>query len=433
MWSINEYGVNLIKILYKYFYGLDVTSRLLKSILFLSLFNIYGYSQFEKELQLKFILAEQGDTIIIEPGLFDILGTLSIDGKKDIVIKGSGMNSTVLNFKTQIEGAQGLSITNCENITLEDFSIKDTKGDAVKSQYTDGLIFRRIKTYWLGGPSPYNGAYGIYPVQCENVLIEHCVAIAASDAGIYVGQSNNIIVRFSEAYNNVAGIEIENSMNADVYGNNVHGNTGGILVFDLPDLVVKEGKQVRIFDNIIKENNIDNFAPEGNIVGKVPSGTGIMIMATEFVEIFNNTIIDNKTAGTAIVSYFITEEKTKDSQYNPYTSSIYIHDNVYRRKPQLPTLDHDIGLLLFAHFFRNIPDIIYDGMPDPRYVSKNGLIPDSRRLCIVDNINANYLNLDLSRNFESWYSPFFADFITDDNECNCFQDSLPEVVLSFEN
>ena len=72
-------------------------------------------------------------------------------------------------------------------------------------------------------------------------------------------------------------------------------------------------------------------------------------------------------------------------------------------------------------------------MPDPRYVSQNGLIPDSRRLCIVDNINANYLNLDLSRNFESWYSPFFADFITDDNECNCFQDSLPEVVLSFEN
>ena len=196
-------------------------------------------------------------------------------------------------------------------------------------------------------------------------MIEHCIAIAASDAGIYVGQSEDIIVRYSEAFDNVAGIEIENSTRADVYGNNVHGNTGGILVFDLPDLPVKEGKLVRIFDNIIKNNNLDNFAPEGNIVGKVPAGTGIMIMATEMVEVFQNTIIDNKTAGTAIVSYFITEEETKDTEYNPYTSSIYIHDNIYRRATMIPTLDHDIGLLLFFHFFRDIPDIIYDGMPDP--------------------------------------------------------------------
>ena len=118
-------------------------------------------------------------------------------------------------------------------------------------------------------------------------MIEHCIAIAASDAGIYVGQSEYIIVRYSEAFDNVAGIEIENSTRADVYGNNVHGNTGGILVFDLPDLPVKEGRLVRIFDNIIKNNNLENFAPEGNIVGKVPAGTGIMIMATEMVEVLS--------------------------------------------------------------------------------------------------------------------------------------------------
>jgi len=390
-------------------------------------------AEFEKDLQLKLILAEPGDTIRLDSGLFPILGTLSMEGKRDVVIKGTGMNSTILNFSTQVEGAQGLSITNCENIILEDFTVQDAKGDAIKCQYTDGITFRRVKAQWLGGPQPTNGAYGLYPVQCENVLVEHCIAVAASDAGIYVGQSKDIIVRFSEAFDNVAGIEIENSTRADVYGNNVHGNTGGILVFDLPDLPVKEGRQVRIFDNIIKDNNLDNFAPEGNIVGKVPAGTGIMVMATEMVEVFENTIINNKTAGTAIVSYFITEEETKDSQYNPYTSSIYIHHNIYRRTPQIPTLDHDIGLLLFFHFFRDVPDIIYDGMPDPRYVGRDDLIPNSRRLCISDNVDANYLNLGLSRNFESWYSPFFADFNTDDNECKCIQDPLPEVTLKIDH
>jgi len=404
----------------------------LRPLLIFQFFTALCFAEFEKDFQLKLILAEPGDTIKLESGLFPILGTLSMEGKEDIVIRGAGMNGTILSFAGQVEGAQGLSITNCTNITLEDFTVQDAKGDAIKCQYVDGITFRRVKAQWLGGPKPTNGAYGLYPVQCENVLIEHCVAIAASDAGLYVGQSKDIIVRFSEAFDNVAGIEIENSTRADVYGNNVHGNTGGILVFDLPDLAVKEGKQVRIFDNIIKDNNIDNFAPEGNIVGKVPSGTGIMVMATEQVEVFDNTIINNKTAGTAVVSYYITEEETKDSQYNPYTSAIYIHHNIYRRAPQIPTLDHDIGLLLFVHFFRDVPDIIYDGMPDPRYVGDNGLIPDSRRLCIADNLEAGYLNLDISKNFESWYSPFMADFNTDDNECNCTQEPLPEVILNID-
>ena len=404
----------------------------LRPLLIFQFFTALCFAEFEKDFQLKLILAEPGDTIKLESGLFPILGTLSMEGKEDIVIRGAGMNGTILSFAGQVEGAQGLSITNCTNITLEDFTVQNAKGDAIKCQYVNGITFRRVKAQWLGGPKPTNGAYGLYPVQCENVLIEHCVAIAASDAGIYVGQSKDIIVRFSEAFDNVAGIEIENSTRADVYGNNVHGNTGGILVFDLPDLAVKEGKQVRIFDNIIKDNNIDNFAPEGNIVGKVPSGTGIMVMATEQVEVFDNTIINNKTAGTAVVSYYITEEETKDSQYNPYTSAIYIHHNIYRRAPQIPTLDHDIGLLLFVRFFRDVPDIIYDGMPDPRYVGDNGLIPDSRRLCIADNHEAGYLNLDISKNFESWYSPFLADFNTDDNECNCTQEPLPEVILNID-
>ena len=65
----------------------------------------------------------------------------------------------------------------------------------------------------------------------KDVLIDGCVAIGASDAGIYVGQSQNIIVKNSIAQYNVAGIEIENSFYADVFDNLTSHNTGGILVF----------------------------------------------------------------------------------------------------------------------------------------------------------------------------------------------------------
>ena len=387
----------------------------------------------EKRIQTELILASSGDTIRLNDGVIPILGTLSLEGKRNIVIKGNGIDQTIISFKEQIEGAQGLSIVNCKNIVLEDFTVLDTKGDAVKTQFVDGITFRRVKARWSGGPSEENGAYGLYPVQCKNVLIEFCVATGASDAGIYVGQSENIIVRYSEAYHNVAGIEIENSIQADVYGNNSYENTGGILVFDLPGLVKKSGGNIRVYENNIIENNFENFAPPGNIVGKVPSGTGIMIMATKEVEIFDNLIINNKTAGTAVVSYYITEEPINDPSYNPYTSSVFIHNNIYKKEPQIPTLKHEIGELLFLRFGRNVPDIIYDGMLDPKLLSEDGKILYNKRLCIQNNKNAEYLNLDIKNNFDTWYKPIIASFNTNIIECDCRLNPIKKTVLLTKN
>ena len=403
--------------------------KITKGLTIFIFFNML-FANIEKQIQTQMILASTGDTIRLEEGTISILGTLSLEGKRNIVIKGSGIDLTILSFKDQIEGAQGLSIINCKNIVLEDFTILDAKGDAIKTQFVDGITFRRVKASWSSGPSEKNGAYGLYPVQCENVLVEFCVATGASDAGIYVGQSENIIVRYSEAYHNVAGIEIENSIQADVYGNNSYENTGGILVFDLPGLIQKSGKRIRIFENYISKNNLDNFAPSGNIVGKVPSGTGVMIMATKEVEVFDNIIVDNKTAGTAVVSYYITEEPINDTTYNPYTSAVFIHNNTYQRKAQIPTLDHEIGQLLFLRFGRNIPDIIYDGMLDPDlFLDDKNILPD-KRLCIQNNKNATYLNLDIKNNFDKWYRPIIATFNTNDLECDCILDPITKTVLS---
>ena len=72
-------------------------------------------------------------------------------------------------------------------------------------------------------------------------------------------------------------------------------------------------------------------------------------------------------------------------------------------------------------------------MPDPQYFNTDGTIPENRKLCLKNNSNASYLNLDISSNFESWYSPFFADFIINEKECDCTQDPLPEVKLSMHD
>tara|TARA_B100000131_G_scaffold165087_1_gene159646 strand:- start:1370 stop:2575 length:1206 start_codon:yes stop_codon:yes gene_type:complete len=356
--------------------------------------NIY------KDIQEKLILAKSGDTIYLPKGKSFISRSLWGDNLKNVSIVGYGVDSTILNFDRQIEGAEGIKITNSSNITLKDFTIENSKGDLIKVEDTDGIKFINLKAQWTGGPKETNGSYGLYPVKSKNVFIDNCVAIGASDAGIYVGQSQNIIVKNSEAFHNVAGIEIENSTFADVFNNYAHDNTGGILIFDLPDLPVKKGGKVRVFNNEVINNNISNFAPEGNIVAKVPAGTGIMILAASNVEIFDNIISNNKTANTSIVSYFITGEEISDSLYYPYPNTIYLYDNSYFREKQFPafSFSQPIGFLLAYNFWRDIPDIIYDGIVDSDLIS-NGILNDKYKICIQNNKNGDFVNLDAGNNF----------------------------------
>lgn len=364
-------------------------------LLFVS-YSSFAQKDFQKRLQTKLIMAKDGDVIEIEEGNFLLSASLSIDGKKNIIIKGKGMDKTILSFKGQTEGAEGLKITNGQNITVQDLTIQDTKGDCIKSQMIDGMIYKNVKVEWTGKPNKKNGGYGLYPVQCTNVLIDACTAIGASDAGIYVGQSKGIVVKNSIAYHNVAGIEIENSLDADVFENETYQNTGGLLVFDLPDLIQKKGGNVRVFKNKIHDNNLPNFAPKGNIVAKVPDGTGILILATNNVEIFENEIINNKSIGTGIISYFMTENPIKDESYYPYPTSISIHDNIYERKSGRATGKGRMGQMFRfkLKFGKDVPHILYDGIIDPK-------AKDESRICIKSNKNESFANLDAGNNFKN--------------------------------
>jgi parallel beta-helix repeat protein len=326
-------------------------------------------------------------------------GSLSFDEKNNVTLRGAGEGKTILSFMFQKQGAEGLRVTNSSNIVLEKFTIEDSKGDLIKTQNVAGITFRNITAQWTGKPRSSNGSYALYPVQCSRVIIEQCTAIGASDAGIYVGQSDSVWVRNCVARHNVAGIEIENTTNAWVHNNLAEKNTGGILVFDLPDLPKKRGGFVQVYDNKIVKNNHKNFAPKGNIVGKVPAGTGVMILASNDVEIFRNEIENHKTASTAIVSYLIAETPIKDSLYNPYPARITVRDNIYLGKKRIPTFKNKMGILFFFKFGRKVPKILYDGAQNPAWTDTNGHLKPEYRICIGQNVNGSFANLKITEKF----------------------------------
>jgi parallel beta-helix repeat protein len=375
------------------------------------------------QIQELLITIEPGQTLAFPRGTFRIDGELSLD-VDGVTIRGDGMDRTILSFAQQATGAQGMLVT-ADDFTIEDIGLEDSPGDLLKIEGADGVTIRRVRAEWTRGPAMENGDYALYPVQCSNVLIEDSVAIAASDAGIYVGQSDNIIVTGNRAERNVAGIEIENSTRADVFGNEAVGNTGGVLVFNLPGLQVANGYGTRVFDNHIHDNNEPNFAPAGNIVGKVPTGTGIALLAAHGVEIFGNTIENHATVNLGIVSYTLIGA-FEDPEFDPDPDTIYVHDNVFRGVSDNPTGEMGALIILALSEVQSsvvVPDITWDGVvPAHKEGDAPGVLRPELNLCIRGNGDADFGNL----RWPNQRAPA-ADFQLAPHDCS--HPPLPAVVL----
>src|SRR3984893_3787537 len=163
---------------------------------------------FQKKLQEQFLDAKPGTLIEIPPGkhALDRVLTLRANG---VTIRGAGSDKSILSFKNEISGPEGMLVY-ASDFTIEHLAIEDSKGDGLKINDGENITIRDVRVEWTGGPKTPNGAYGIYPVKSRNVLIEDSASFGASDAGIYVGQSQNVIVRRNRAEKNVAGIGIGN-------------------------------------------------------------------------------------------------------------------------------------------------------------------------------------------------------------------------------
>jgi parallel beta-helix repeat protein len=380
-------------------------------------------ASFEAKLQQQFLDAKPGTVIEIPAGHYHLQRGLSLrtDG---VTIKGAGMDKTVLSFKGQLVGPEGL-LVNANDFTIENLAFEDTKGDALKINQGKNITIRGVRVEWTGGPKTTNGAYGLYPVKTQNVLVEDSVVIGASDAGIYVGQSNNIIVRRNRAEFNVAGIEIENSVNADVYENTATNNAGGILVFNMPNLS-QAGHSTRVFKNKSFANNTDNFAAKGAAVASVPRGSGVVVNSNDKVEIFDNDIADNQTANVIISSYFSTNyynTKGVAADYNPYPKGIFIYDNRFKGGGDSPD-GIKLKTLKTAVFGLSgkMPDILWDGYVDEKKLV-NGLPPAEDRFCI-QNGDVGVINADGPHDYKN---PS-----TDTKAYQCTLPKLPPVVLDPE-
>ncbi|MEO0323631.1 MAG: parallel beta-helix domain-containing protein [Myxococcota bacterium] len=364
-------------------------------------------------------LLDADTVLVLGAGTFEFDNAVTIR-QSGISLVGQGIDTTTLSFGTGTTQFNGVDVVG-DDFLVEDLTVLDAPKDGIRVEDSDGVTFRRIRTTWTNAGDMNNGAYGIYPVKSQNVLVEDSFAENASDAGLYVGQCINVIVRNNEVRGNVAGLEIENTQYADVYNNLAEDNTGGIVVFDLPGNPIV-GRDVRLRDNIIINNNRENFAP-GGTVGQIPAGTGTFAMASRRVEITNNRYENNGTVDIALISGLVIEGDTsawdlQESELigdyedlallpgttagalsNHRSENIMVAGNTHMGSGNNPDRSRELGGLIFFLYVENPPvdNVVYDNIGESAFDAEDlAANSNDNHLCVGGNTNGTLglLNLE---------------------------------------
>ena len=280
--------------------------------------------------------ARPGDTIEISYGIYHERVVIDMN---EITLRGLPNDQGEFPI---LDGQNKLSegvIASGNNFTIGNLHVRN---------YTDnGVLVEGVRTVHFHDIFAENtGTYGIYPVQSSDVLIERMEVTGVDDAGIYAGQCEDVIVRDSVVYGNVLGIELENTLGGEVYNNHAYDNTVGIFVVLLPQLTSKISARTLVYDNLIEDNNHINFAPEGTIARVAPPGVGIVVLASDDNEVYDNVIKDHKTTGVAVFSLTGTGAfDTNEIDVGPLPERNWIHDNVYEHNGYDPdSFVTDLGI-----------------------------------------------------------------------------------------
>ncbi|WP_339705269.1 parallel beta-helix domain-containing protein [uncultured Kriegella sp.] len=292
--------------------------------------------------------AKPGDLIRVYPGTYS--ENVYID-KDNISLQGIVINGEwpTLDGKKEINDA---FLYSGNGILIENFKIINYKGNGIMGQAGNNFV---IRNNWIID----TGVYGIFPQYGKNGLVAHNVLSKIADAAIYVGMCDNVDVLHNEVFNNVAGIEIENSRHCLVENNYAHNNTGGILAFVTPGLPIKTTFDVIIRNNFVVDNNHENFGAPGSTVAGIPAGTGILIMAADDVIVENNIITGNNNTGITIVDLATGAPKANDPNSEPNPDRVVILDNTMFENGNEPT--GEIKAIMLTQLDTKGPDIFAYG------------------------------------------------------------------------
>ena len=252
-----------------------------------------------ESIQATLDVAPAGSTIFIEPGTYTeainvakpglhLIGLTGPEGSEP-VIENPGSADTGITVASPSPGS-----------TLNGFALENL---VVRDFLENGVVLAGVNHFVISHVQAINnGEYGLFPVFSAFGLISNCTAQGSNDTGIYVGQSKQIVLTHNLVFDNVNGLEIENSSFVVAEGNLSQDNTVGILEDLLPGLTIETSAFNLVANNIVVHNNRPNTAVAGDVAAAEPSGIGILLVGGSQNATIGNYVSQNGYAGIVLIS-----------------------------------------------------------------------------------------------------------------------------------
>ena len=281
--------------------------------------------------------AEPGDTVSVAAGTYGGSGgdallhvhtsNVRLEAARSAVIDARGYRYGILVGDDGMPNAEG-----CVPIAVRDFSLS---GFTVMSAAHAGIALAGVDGFAVRGTALLeNGEEGVRSLCSAHGLVSGVFASGERGAALRVSDSDHVVVEDSAVTGSGVGALVENSSFTVVRHNQLFGNAAGAVVLVRPNLPLPATDHVRIAENAIIQNDLENpVASGGDALGSVPSGAGILNAGGDHVTIERNVVLGNDSFGVATVA---SPYAPADRRVDPFVDDERVSRNVILLNGQHP-------------------------------------------------------------------------------------------------
>jgi nitrous oxidase accessory protein NosD len=192
----------------------------------------------------------------------------------------------------------GVSGERVHDFRIEGFTVRGFPGYGIFLACVDGFTIRR-------NTAVEDETYSIFPIRSSDGRVTHNTAAGAlTDACIYVGQSEDVVVDHNRASDCQIGFQLENTRNVRMQRNRSTDNTAGLIVDVIADHQTTIAADNVVSHNLFADNNRPNSGP-GSETGDIVPGIGVVIDGADSTEFSHNVIKGNQLFGLTLIDYCI--------------------------------------------------------------------------------------------------------------------------------
>jgi nitrous oxidase accessory protein NosD len=264
--------------------------------------------------------AQSGSTIVVLPGTYHETGwphavTVTKDdirlvarprrGRPVVIEQTAGQQNGIWVSPADTTAPEDAELPPCgvsgqriAGFRVTGFTVKGFPGYGVFLACVDGFTIR-------DNTAVDDRTYSIFPVRSSKGRVTRNTASGTfTDACIYVGQSEDVVVDHNLASDCQIGFQLENTRNARMHHNRAMGNTAGLIVDVIADRQTLIAADNVVTDNVFVDSNRPNSGPDSDTGDLVP-GIGVVIDGADRTLLSHNVIERNQLFGLTLVNFCI--------------------------------------------------------------------------------------------------------------------------------